>query len=475
MSAALPQKPTRRDVLRGLGIVALTVTPLSACAFGSSDSPSSSGPTGAVTPENPFGVAADAPLEVVIFKGGLGDEYATGLHEPMYKKEFPNAAIKHVPTQQIAQTLQPRFAGGDVPDVVANSGTDLMDTGVLQDAGQLLELTKLFDAPPIGGSGKLRDTLLPGTVESGLVGGKPYVLNYIFTAYGLWYDAELFKAKGWQPATTLEELDALLGKIKAAGLQPYAYPGKNAAYYQYWMILISAAKIAGNQVLLDIDNLKDGAWTAPAVKQAAEAWAAIGKKYLDPSFEGLTHTEVQTAQNQGRVGLYPCGSWLENEQKDQTPATFKYAVAATPSISASDKLPYGSIRAAAGEGYIVPAKAKNAPGGLEYLRIMLSREGARGFTEKTGNLTVVKGAADGLPLSPGNKSAAEAQAKAGDSGIITYSLFENWYKELETELRSQTNALMFGRITGEQFCANMQRKADAVKADPAVPKQNRAS
>ncbi|WP_035305003.1 N-acetylglucosamine/diacetylchitobiose ABC transporter substrate-binding protein [Actinokineospora inagensis] len=475
MSGALPQNPSRRSVLKGLGMAALAAGPLSACAFGSDDSNNTgSGPTGTKSADNPFGVAANAGLEVVIFKGGLGDAYATDVHEPMYKKEFPQANIKHVPTQQIAQTLQPRFASGDVPDVISNAGSDMMDNGALQGEGQLLDLTELFDAPALGGSGKVRDSLMPGSVEAGLVAGKPFLMKYIYTVYGLWYDSALFQKNNWAPATTFEEFDALLGKIKAAGLKPYAYAGKNASYYQYWMIAITAGKIAGNQVLIDMDNLKDGVWTSDPVRQAAEAWAMIGKKYLDPSFEGLIHTEVQTAQNQGQVGMYPSGSWLENEQKDQTPATFQYAVAPTPSVSASDKLPYGAVRAAAGESYIIPSKAKNRAGALEYMRIMLSKEGARGFTQKTGNITVVKGAADGLSLSPGNKSSNEALNKAGDN-IITYNLFEDWYKEFETALRSKTNELMFGRISAEEFCKQVQAKADAVKADSSTPKQNRTS
>ncbi|WP_026316692.1 N-acetylglucosamine/diacetylchitobiose ABC transporter substrate-binding protein [Actinokineospora enzanensis] len=474
--SALPQNPSRRTMLKGLGMAALAAGPLSACAFGSSDSgtPSTTAPAGPVSAENPFGVKADAPLEVVIFKGGLGDAYATDVHEPMYKKAFPQATIKHVPTQQIAQTQQPRFAGGDLPDVIANSGSDLMDAGALQSENQLLDLSQLFDAPALGGSGKVRDTLMPGTIEAGLIAGKPFQMKYIYTAYGLWYDSALFAKNNWTPATTFEEFDALLGKIKAAGLQPFAYAGKNASYYMYWMIAITAAKIAGNQVLIDMDNLKDGVWTSDPVRQSAEKWAAIGKKYLDPSFEGLTHTEVQTSQNQGHVGFYPSGSWLENEQKEQTPATFQYALTATPSVSSSDKLPFGALRAAAGEAYIVPSKAKNTAGGLEYLRMMLSKDGARGFTEKTGNITVVKGAADGLPLSPGNKSTNDALNKAG-SNIITYNLFEDWYKEFETELRSKTNALMFGRINAEQFCKDVQAKADAVRNDSSVTKQNRTS
>lgn len=478
-SAGTPREITRRQMLRRIGLTALVAGPgagmLGACATsggGAASTPAASGSGAATSAANPFGVKADAALEVVIFKGGLGDAYATDIHEPLYKKEFPKASVKHVATQQIAQTLQPRFASGDVPDFIANSGSDLMDNGALQTEGQLLDLTALFDAPSIDDpSKKIRDTLIPGTVESGLIAGKPYILNYVSSGYGLWYNGKLFQEKGWTPPKTFDEFKTLCETIKKAGITPYAYAGKNASYYQYWMILITAAKVEGNQVLMDIDNLADGAWTRDSVKQSAAAWAEIGK-FMDKSYEGLIHTEVQTRQNQDKVALYPSGSWLENEQKSNTPDSFEYAVTPTPSLTSADKMPFEAIRSAAGEPYIIPAKAKNTAGALEYARLMLSREGAKGFTEKSGSLTVVTGAAEGLSLSPGLKSINDAQTAAG-ADIVTYSSFENWYKELETELRKQTNSLMFGRISAEQFCANMQKKADSVKADSSITKQNR--
>ncbi|GGK76094.1 carbohydrate ABC transporter, N-acetylglucosamine/diacetylchitobiose-binding protein [Sphaerisporangium melleum] len=477
-SAGTPREITRRQMLRRIGLTALFAGPaasvLSACATSGAGepAPSATASGAATSAANPFGVKADAALEVVIFKGGLGDSYATDVHEPMYKKEFPKASVKHVATQQIAQTLQPRFASGDVPDFIANSGTDLMDMGALQSEGQLLDLTPLFDAPsPDDPSKTVKDTLIPGTVESGQVAGKPYILNYVASTYGLWYNAKLFQEKGWTPPKTFDEFKTLCETIKKAGITPYAYAGKNAAYYQYWMILITAAKVEGNQVLMDIDNLVDGVWNRDSVKQSAAAWAEIGK-FMDKSYEGLIHTEVQTRQNQDKVALYPSGSWLENEQKSNTPDTFEYALTPTPSLTSADKMPFEAVRSAAGEPYIIPSKGKNTAGALEYARIMLSKEGAKGFTEKSGSLTVVVGAADGLSLSPGLKSVNDA-VKAAGSNNVTYSSFENWYKELETELRKQTNSLMFGRISAEEFCANMQKKADSVKADSSITKQNR--
>ncbi|GAA4559133.1 N-acetylglucosamine/diacetylchitobiose ABC transporter substrate-binding protein [Planotetraspora kaengkrachanensis] len=464
-----------------MGLTALVAVPaaglLSSCATSGGDSaaPSAAPSAAATSATNPFGVKADAPLEVVIFKGGYSDEYATQSHEPLYSKEFPKAQIKHQGIQTISQTLTPRFASGDVPDVVNNSGTDMLDGGALIGAGQLLDLTPLFEAPSIDDpSKKVKDTIVPGTVESGFGGdpAKPYTLNYVYTAYGLWYDAKMFEKNGWTPPKTFDEFKTFAEAAKSKNVVPFAYAGKNASYYAYWMILISAAKIGGNEILLNIDNLADNAWNADAVKQAATAWAEIGK-YMDKSYEGLIHTEVQTQQNQGKIALYPSGSWLESEQAKDTPAGFEYAMSPTPSVSASDKMPYEAIRAAAAEGYVVPAKGKNPQGGLEYLRVMLSKEAAKAFTEKTKSLTVVVGATEGMTLSPGLTSVVAAQTAAGQN-VVTYSLFETWYKELETELRKQTNALMFGRISADEFCANMQKAADKTKADSSINKQSRS-
>lgn len=477
-----PRDITRRQLLARVGLTALVAGPfLSACATGGGGSqeaaPSAAAPSAggaSASANNPFNVKADAPLEVVIFKGGYSDEYATQSHEPLYKKAFPGATIKHQGIQTIGQTLTPRFAGGDVPDVVNNSGTDNLDGGALINAGQLLDLTPLFEAPSVDDpSKKVKDVIVPGTIESGLGGdpAKPYTLNYVYTAYGLWYDAKLFEKEGWTPPKTFDEFKTFAEAAKAKNIVPFGYAGKNASYYAYWMILISAAKIGGNKILLDIDNLADNAWNNDAVKQAAAAWAEIGK-YMDPAYEGLIHTEVQTQQNQGKIAFYPSGSWLEAEQAKDTPEGFEYAMVPTPSVTAADQMPYEAIRAAAAEGFIVPSKAKNAAGGLEYLRQMLSKQGARDFTEKTKSLTVVIGATEGLTLSPGLTSVAAAQTAAG-TNVVTFSSFEGWYKELETELRKQTNALMFGRISAEEFATKMQAAADKTKADSSIVKQTR--
>jgi N-acetylglucosamine transport system substrate-binding protein len=464
----------RRTLLRRAAAAGILLVPgtslLSACATSSGGGGGSTTGAGTKSDTNPFGVKEDAPLDVVIFNGGYTDKYAVEVHEPLYKKAFPKATVKHEALTEISTVVQPRLASGtDVPDMVNNSGSKLMDFGALVSDKQLADLTALWDAPSVDDAKKkVRETVVAGTVEQGSFDGTPYVLYYVSTVFGLWYSGKLFKDKGWTAPTDWAAFLKQLDDIKKAGITPYGYAGANASYYQYTVILTHAAKLGGPEVLKHIDNLEDGAWKQDAVKQAAAAWAEVGAKYVDKAFEGLKHTDVQLQQNQYKVAYYPSGDWLEGEQKANAPADFTYQL--TP-IPVKGKLSATAIRATAGEGYMVLDKAKNKAGGMEYLRQMLSLAGAKGFAELIKSPTVVVGGSDGVTFPPGVTSSSGALKAAGKEVVNFF--FDGDYKQIEQECRAATNALMFGRENADQFCERMQKVADTVKKDSSVTKFKR--
>ncbi|MDI6102476.1 N-acetylglucosamine/diacetylchitobiose ABC transporter substrate-binding protein [Actinoplanes sp. NEAU-A12] len=477
MSEITKSELDRRSLLRRAAAVGLAATPavgmLSACVGGGAEETANQA-TGTKSADNPLGIDPKKPVEIVIFDGGLGTKYATDVDTPMYKKKWPESEVKFTATQEVSTIVQPRLNAGDAPDMINNSGAKMMDFGAIVAAGQAQDLSELFAAPSFDIPGKtVAQTLVPGAVEQGSYDGKPFAVNYSYTVFGLWYNATLFEKNGWTVPATWADFTALCDKIKAAGVVPFGYAGSNAAYYMVRALLTSAGKIGTEQVLKDIDNLKPGAWTAPAVLEAAKAWGEIGTKYLEKSFLGLKHTEVQLRQNQDKIAFYPCGSWLENEQAKDTPPGFKYAVAPYPSVTASDKLPATAINAAAGEIYFASSKGKNPRGGMEYLRVMLSKQAALEFTKLTKSLTVVAGASDGIEISPGLNSANDAITKAGKDVFMGY-LFDTWYKKLHDESLSAVNDLMFNGGDAQKFCDRMETAAQALAKDSSVKKQTRS-
>jgi N-acetylglucosamine transport system substrate-binding protein len=470
----------RRSLLRAtaLGTTALGTAlgtaagGLSGCAMGGG-SDNNGGAKGNTDTANPLGVKEDAPLEVVLFNGGFGEDYAKN-DETLYRQRYPKAQVKHSSTQKIAETLQPRFVAGDPPDVVDNGGTGAMDTGGLVTQSALTDLADLMAAPSLDNPKKtVKDTLRPGIVDGGTYNGKMINLSYAYTVYGIWYSQKLFTDRGWQYPKTWDDMIALCRTIKAAGISPWTYQGKYPRYMN-WPILVAAGKMGGPDVLRAIDNLEPNAWRHPAVKAAVDAFSQlVTDKFIQPGAQGMDHIQSQTEWCRGNAALISCGSWLENEQKSVTPAGFEMTVAPVPSLTGTDKLPFAAIRGNGSESFIVPAKAKNVRGGLDFLRVMLSRKASADFTTKVSSLTCVQGAEAGLTLPPGLGSATRVLDAAGTNVFMW--MYAAYYGKLEREtVEPATGDLLTGRITAAQWVDRCQQGADAIAKDTSVTKFHRS-
>ncbi|BAL87570.1 putative ABC transporter substrate-binding protein [Actinoplanes missouriensis 431] len=459
----------RRSILTTAGTAALTIPLLGGCVT-SSGPPSSGGdaPSGAKSADNPLGVKADAPLEVVVFKGGYGDEYAIAA-ESTYQQRYPAAEIDHKGLQKVGEAMQPRFVAGDPPDVVDNTGAGRLDIATLVAAKQLTDLSELLDAPAFDQSGKsVRDTLLPGVVADGTFGGSTVALNFTYTVWGLWYSKALFAERGWTYPSSWAEMITLCAEIRKSGVAPWTYQGKYPEYIND-PLLTMAAKIGGLDLVKAVDNLAPDAWKQPGLTEAATAFAELaGKGYVMSGSEALSHTEAQAAWCQRKAAFIPCGSWLEAEQKSVTPAGFDMVMGVVP---ASGALPATAVQAASSESFLVPSAAQNPAGGMEYLRILFSRGSAASFAAANSTLPAVAGATDGLTLSSGLGSVRDAvQAAGGDA--FNYR-FRTWYAPLAKAVDDATGELVNRRISVADWSTRIQKASDSLAKDSTVVKYTR--
>lgn len=289
----------RRDLIKrsaALGLISVpTMSFLSACASGGGDDQEKA-EAGKKSAENPLAVNESAKMEFVLFDGGFGKEYAEDAVK-LYEKAFPKATVKFSATQKIQSTLQPRFNGGNPPDLVDNSGAEQMDMGVLVGKKQLTDLTPLLDAPSYDDPNKkVRDTLRPGIVEMGQFDGEPvWILYYAYTVYGNWYSKKALDSLDAEYPQTWDEMLAVCAKAKKKGMAGWTYAGKYPYYIPFSMSPM-IAKVGGVEVLDAIDNLEPNAWKHPAVKTVFEAWYELYKKgYVLKGTPGLDHIQSQTA------------------------------------------------------------------------------------------------------------------------------------------------------------------------------------
>ena len=445
----------RRTVLQS----ALAGALLTGCSSGTPDA----GP--AVTPQNPFGVSADEPLEVVV-----SEEYG-GFGAPSYRKKYAKAAVTSTPTKQLRDLVQSRFAAGSPPDVVLSTGDKALTVSRLVADNQLSDLQPLLDAPSWENPDRdVQDVLLPGMLDAGRYDGTLHALNYVVTVYGLWYSTQLFQKHGWDPPRSWQELLALGTEMKAARVGPFVYAGVHP-YYVFEAVLTLAAKTGGHDVVKRIDNLEDGAWKDKSVTRAITAFGELARRGLIATGSSeLDHIGSQTRLMTSKAGVLPCGNWLENEMKSVIPPNFGLTVIGVPPLDASAALPRG-LHVAPTAPFLVAAKAKNKAGGLDYLRAMLSKDVAAQVTAETNQLTVVRGSADGMEVSTALRSARDLLTAAGDQIITWY--FADWYPELGKTAGDLTGEFLAGGFRAEEWTARMQAAADKLKQDKAITKYHR--
>jgi N-acetylglucosamine transport system substrate-binding protein len=467
-----PHGTGRRELIRRSAALGLFSVPalgaLSACASGGGGDGDGKSNEGKTSRSNPFGVKKGSTLDVVIFKGGYGDGYARAW-ESDFEKEL-GVGSTHTATQEITGKLQPRFNAGNPPDIVDDSGAQQIKIDVLHRNGQLLDLAEVLDAPSVDDPGKkVRDTLIPGTLDPGVQEGKVVALNYIYTVWGLWYSAKLFEDKGWTAPKTWDDFVAVCQDAKKQGIGGLAHQGKYP-YYINIAIMDMIAKQGGLDAVRAIDNLDPKAFTGSAAAQAGveAVYELVEKGLLMPGTNGLTHTESQTRWNQYKAAFVTCGSWLENEQLRQTPADFGMTFLPMPLLDGA-KMPFEAIRAGSGEPFIIPAKAGNRPAAKEFMRHMLSKKWSTLFAERANSLTILKDGVDpAVKLRPGTQSTVQASEAAGDH-TFRY-LYLEWYSEMDTAIQNASNELMARRIQPKEWLKRCQAAVDKAAKDPASKK-----
>ncbi|MEO8757145.1 MAG: N-acetylglucosamine/diacetylchitobiose ABC transporter substrate-binding protein [Devosia sp.] len=423
--------------------------------------------TGALAQDaaNPFGLADGSTVDAVIFNGGYGIDYVEFAANLMQKNR-PNVTVKVSPTTKIATELQPRFIGGNPPDLIDNSGADSIGFSAIID--QLEDMNSVLDAPNLEGI-KIRDTLVGGVELPGTFGDKFIALNYVMTVYAIWYSQSLFEANGWTPPTTWAEAIELGKKAKEKNLYLFGW-GKEAATYYRTTAVASAIKEGGDEVRLAIDNFTPGCWSLPAMQSVFNSlYEIISGGMMKPGGAGTQFTAAQAQwSNDESFLLYPSGSWIENEMKKATKDGFKMVGMNELSVSDNGKLPKTALHATAGEPFILPTAGLNTAGGKELLRTMLSKEAAANFAKTKLAPTIVK---DTVPADGFGSTALVSQSKLlADAGkdVFTWNSFD-LYGTNSDEL-VVWNSFLDGKLSVADFTAGLQKITDGVYNDSSVTK-----
>ncbi|MZD09852.1 carbohydrate ABC transporter, N-acetylglucosamine/diacetylchitobiose-binding protein [Streptomyces sp. SID5785] len=455
----------RRTLLRGAIATAAMGSFAVACGSPSSNDDDGGSPKGEKSAKNPFGVAENSKVDAAIFDGGYGTDYVA-FTSKVVGSQVKGLTVKVKPVVDIAPELQPRFVGGNPPDLIDNSGEDQI--GFLGILDQLEELDDVFEANNYEGK-KIADTVYPNVKDPGTFNGKFVGLNYVMTVYGVWHSKTLFEENNWTAPKTWDEALDLGQQAKKKGKYLFVH-GKEAATYYLTLLVDSAIKEGGDEVRIALEKLEKDSWSHPAIQGVLKVMETMVKQKM--FVPGGSGTQFQKAQaiwsNDQKALLYPSGGWIENEMKKATKKDFQMTGIPEMTLTDKPKMPYEALRAAAGEPFIVPKQGKNAAGGKEVLRAMLSQEAAANFSKTKLAPTIVKGT---VPADGYGSSALVAQSKmleAAGENIFNY-LFIVAYG-MNTDLLVPWNSFLAGDLDAKGLTAAMQKISDKVREDDSIKK-----
>jgi raffinose/stachyose/melibiose transport system substrate-binding protein len=242
-----------------------------------------------------------------------------------FQKTHPNVkfTINPLQNEQFNSKVPAALESNNPPDIYQQWGGGAEATQA--ESGKLMDLT-----PQVG---SWIDQLGP-SAKGWQIDGKWYGVPYGYHLVGFWYRTDLFQKAGISsPPTTMDELNADIAKLKAAGITPVAVGSKDrwpdAFYYDYFVLrecpqntLTSAVKQAsfddpcftkaGNDLkaFLDTKPFQEGFLGTPAQQGAGSSAGMVANAKaameLTGDWEMLVTPSLASDKNfASKMGWFP--------------------------------------------------------------------------------------------------------------------------------------------------------------------------
>lgn len=279
--------------------------------------------------------------------------------------------------EDLKATVKLALTEADGPDVAqVNQGHN--DMGALVEAGLLLPLTPYLEkynwSSVFSTTVARRNSFTDDGKTFGT--GNLYGVSPTAEVVGVFYNKDIFKKNGWDVPTTFEDFEALLAKIKAAGITPISFGSLDG-----WNAIHEYSAIQHLLVSLDyINNLTYGvnnvSFDIPENRQAAQIlqdWAKAG--YFTEGFPGIGYDDCNNLFKAGNGAMTITGSWLAPELMVDTDQEFGFFL--LPPFAGKTGLAIGGV----GIPFAIRKTSDKQDLAAEYLNWMISPRAAELWAE----------------------------------------------------------------------------------------------
>lgn len=403
-------------------------------------------------------------VEVAIFEGGYGIQWHTKMAEAFNREhEADGVRIELWGDPRTADIIKPRLLRGDPPDLILD---ERLPIWLLIGAHKLFSFNELLDGPVYGGEGSWRENFSNGLLGNFTVEGHTYAIPSSAGAWVCWYDAKLFRERGWTPPKTWNEFETLCEAVQSTGISPLALQGKYVSFYGWNTFVSLVQRVGGLAAINRINNLEPGAFSHPDVLEAARLMQDMAVNYLQKGAMAMTHTESQLQFVNHKAAMIFCGIWLENEMKETIPPGFEMRSFTVPYIQGAT----GSSRLYNGQGMeylFVPTDARHPRWAFEFARYLVSPQNAPDMGASIGVISPIRNGTPRDSVSPALQSVLDVMNNAdGIFNVRVRDLVPEWTAQtmnaaMAALLRGEATPKEFGR-TLDKGLANALKKPDLV-------------
>ncbi|WP_162463236.1 ABC transporter substrate-binding protein [Paenibacillus psychroresistens] len=349
----------KRSWAMGLVLLMVAVLVLSACGKSGvkgADSTASAQPTADSTataePQK------DVDLRVINFR--VEDQAYYDEVNKKFEEKYPYIHVKYdaAPTKDWGNLKTSRIATNDV-DVVGGQTPDAKDPNA---ASLWLDLKG--------------QPFLDGYIEGALKGGQSndgtqYLLPSNSVSVVTFYNKKIFADLGLAIPKTWDEFIAACDKIKAAGIDPIMFGGKDQ-----WPVVMQVMGIEmGANRSSNPDffaQLKDGKtkFTDPAMLDVFTKYEKM-TNYFQKNAAGLDYGQAPALFAQGKAAMMVDGSWSTSQIVDAKPA-FEVGAFLTPGGNTAEANAIAPTKI--GSGFLIYKKSPNQDAALKYLAFLSEKD-----------------------------------------------------------------------------------------------------
>ena len=369
--------------------------------------------------------------------------------------------------KNLEDVISASMQGGEYPDVIhlATGRPAGLTEQFIKDKA-IAEITDVLSMTVPGEDKLVSEKISGGFTETSLTNpyndGKTYLAPMFYSPCGLFYNAELFTAKGWTIPTTWDEMWALGDAAAAEGIALFTYP--TAGYYDAFLYAL-VYSIGGSEFFEAVTHYEEGIWdTAEAETLFAilDKLASYTHKSTPAQANNQDFTKNQLMVMQDQALFMPNGTWIVGEMAEAEATLtneFGWGMTALPAVT----------EGGAGYSYCwfeqawIPAGAENVDAAKQFVAFLYSDKACEIFAS-AGAIQPVNGIASMLE---------------GDN-VMFYSIYDNGAKAAMGNFAAYAaipgidntsvffepiNSLVAGTLTIAEYKANIVSASEQMRAN----------